>query len=101
VALSQPAAARAAMLVSRAGKAGLPAALAGAAHGGDGPGERLFALVAEVKLAGAVPEQVLRAAAGRFAADVRTAEQSARVAGLDSHQLGADDWNRFWPHGQS
>jgi XTP/dITP diphosphohydrolase len=101
VALSQPAAALAAKLVSRAGKAGLPAALAGAAHVGDGPGERLFALVAEVKLAGADPEQVLRTAARRFAADVRTAEQSARLAGLDSHQLGADDWNRFWPNGQS
>jgi XTP/dITP diphosphohydrolase len=101
VALSQPAAALAAKLVSRAGKAGLPAALTAKASLGNGPGERLFALVAEVKLAGTDPEQVLRAAARRFAADVRTAEQSARVAGLDSHQLGADDWNRFWPNGQS
>jgi XTP/dITP diphosphohydrolase len=101
VALSQPAAALAAKLVSRAGKAGLPAALTAQASLGNGPGERLFALVAEVKLAGADPEQVLRAAARRFAADVRAAEGAARLAGLDSHQLGAGDWNRFWPNGPS
>jgi XTP/dITP diphosphohydrolase len=100
VALSQPAAALAAKLVSRAGKAGLPASLTGAASLGCGPGERLFALVAEVKLAGDDPEQVLRAAARVFAEDVRAAELAARAAGLDPHRLVAADWNRFWPGGQ-
>ncbi|HEX4362633.1 MAG TPA: MazG family protein [Pseudonocardia sp.] len=97
VALSQPAAALAAKLVSRASKAGLPAELAAPPrHAGD-PGQRLFALVAEVKLAGADPEQVLREAARGFGAEVRAAESAARDAGLDPHGLTADDWLRYWP----
>ena len=100
VALSQPAAALAAKLVSRATKAGLPAELAGAdalQRPGGGAGQRLFALVAEVKLAGADPEQLLREAARGFAAEVRAAESAARDAGLDPHALTAADWLRYWP----
>jgi XTP/dITP diphosphohydrolase len=99
VALSQPAAALAAKLVSRATKAGLPAELAGSTRGPDSdPGQRLFSLVAELKLAGADPEQLLRQSARGFAEDVRAAEAAARAEGLDQHALTAADWLRHWPH---
>ena len=97
VALSQPAAALAAKLVSRATKAALPAELVDGIRPGGDPGQRLFALVAEVKLAGADPEQLLRQAARGFAEDVRAAEATARAEGLDSHSLTAGDWLRCWP----
>jgi XTP/dITP diphosphohydrolase len=102
VALSQPAAALTAKLVSRATKAGLPAELSARPARADAPGgggDRLFALVAELKLAGADPEQVLREVARGFAADVRAAEAAARAEGLDSHGLTAAEWLRFWPRG--
>jgi XTP/dITP diphosphohydrolase len=97
VALSQPAAALAAKLVSRATKAALPAELVDGAGAAGDPGQRLFALVAEVKLAGADPEQLLREAARGFAGDVRAAEGAARAEGLDSHALTAAEWLRYWP----
>jgi len=96
------AAALAAKLVSRATKAGLPTELAARPARADGQGDggdRLFALVAELKLAGADPEQLLREAARGFAADVRAAEAAARAEGLDSHGLTAAAWLRFWPRG--
>jgi XTP/dITP diphosphohydrolase len=92
VALSQPAAALAAKLVSRARKAGLPEPLAAT-------GDELFDLVATLKVAGEDPEQRLRTAAREFAARVRAAEDAARSAGLDPHALGPDDWHRYWPSG--
>jgi XTP/dITP diphosphohydrolase len=94
VPLGQPAAALVAKLVSRTARAGLPADLL---PDGSGPGERLFAEAARVKLAGDDPEAALRTAARRFADDVRAAERSARAAGLDPHALDADGWRAHWP----
>lgn len=90
VALSQPAAALAAKLVSRARKAGLPAELART-------GDELFDLVAAVKVAGGDPEHRLRTSAREFAARVRAAEDAARAAGADPHALDPDAWHRHWP----
>lgn len=94
VPVGQPAVALAAKLVSRAARAGFPADLLPA---GSGMGERLFADVARAKLAGDDPEAALRTAARRFADDIRTAERSARAAGLDPHALDADAWRAHWP----
>lgn len=94
VATAQPAVALAAKLTSRTARAGLPPELL---PSGPGPGERLFALAAETKLAGADPEAQLRTAARRFADDVRAAEAAAVAAGRDPHDLDADAWRRFWP----
>lgn len=94
VALAQPAAALAAKLVSRTAKAGLPADLLPA---GAGSPAALFAVVAAVKHAGDDPEAELRAAARRFADDVRTAERSARGAGLDPAALTPEQWRTHWP----
>jgi XTP/dITP diphosphohydrolase len=103
VALAQPAVALAAKLVSRATKAGIPRDLlpgvdsAGGSGVTGGAGASLFALSAAAKLAGEDPEAALRCVARRFADDVRTAERSARAAGLDSSRLTADQWRRHWP----
>jgi XTP/dITP diphosphohydrolase len=97
VALGQPALALAAKLVQRTARAGLPAdLLPGEAKG---PGGALFAVAARAKLTGADPEGELRAAARRFAEDVRAAERAARAAGVDAAGMSADDWRRFWPAG--
>jgi XTP/dITP diphosphohydrolase len=108
VALAQPAAALAAKLVSRATRAGLPRdLLPGAANppgrpGADGGiGASLFALSAAAKLAGEDPEAALRCVARRFADDVRTAERSARAAGLDTARLSACQWRAHWPEAGS
>jgi XTP/dITP diphosphohydrolase len=93
VALAQPAAALAAKLVSRTGKAGLPADLLPAGGGG----AALFSVVAALKDAGEDPESALRSAARRFADDVQTAERSARSAGLDPAALTAEQWRAHWP----
>ncbi len=93
VALAQPAAALAGKLVSRTAKAGLPADLLPAGSGG----AALFAVVAAVKHAGDDPECALRAAARRFADDVRAAECSARSAGLDPAELTPEQWHAHWP----
>jgi XTP/dITP diphosphohydrolase len=106
VALAQPAVALAAKLVSRATKAGLPHDLLPDATGPPGAdpsgvdghtGASLFALSAAAKLAGEDPEAALRCVARRFADDVRTAERSARAAGLDSDRLSAHQWREHWP----
>lgn len=89
VAMGQPAAALAAKLVQRTARAGLPADLL--------PTTPLFAAVAQTKLAGADPEGTLRGEARRFAADVRAAEQAARVEGVDPATMNAEEWRRFWP----
>ncbi|HET9257952.1 MAG TPA: MazG family protein [Pseudonocardiaceae bacterium] len=95
VAMAQPAAALAAKLVSRVARAGLPSDLLPGAGGGTGAS--LFALSAEAKLAGEDPEAALRRVARRFAEDVRSAERSARAAGLDAGRLTADQWREHWP----
>jgi NTP pyrophosphatase (non-canonical NTP hydrolase) len=110
VALGQPAAALAAKLVSRARRAGLPDELLPGADGADGanggppsteadagPGAALFAVAAHATVAGHDPESELRAAALRFAALVRAAENAARAAGLDPAALPPDAWRRFLP----
>ena len=86
VALGQPAVALAAKLTSRAARAGLPPELL---PSGPGVGEQLFALAAAAKLAGVDPEAELRAAALRFADDVRAAEKAAAADGADPHALDA------------
>ncbi|MGH3717468.1 MAG: MazG family protein [Pseudonocardiaceae bacterium] len=104
VALTQPAVALVAKLVSRATKAALPAdLLPGADCGGPdgggvdgGRGESLFALSAAATLAGEDPEAALRRVARRFADDVRAAERSARAAGLDADQLTPAQWRAHW-----
>jgi XTP/dITP diphosphohydrolase len=94
VPLGQPAVALAAKLTSRTARAGLPAELLPA---GPGVGEQLFALAARAKLAGVDPEAELRAAARRFAEDVRAAERAAAADGSDPHGLDAQAWQRHWP----
>ena len=94
VALGQPAVALAAKLISRTARAGLPPELL---PSGPGVGEQLFALAAAAKLAGVDPEAELRAAALRFADDVRAAEKAAATEGADPHTLDADAWTRHWP----
>ncbi|HEY2764390.1 MAG TPA: MazG family protein [Pseudonocardiaceae bacterium] len=95
VAFGQPALALAAKLVSRTARAGLPAdLLPGAAGGG---GAALFALAGAAKLAGQDPEAALRSAARRFADDVRAAERSARMSGLDPAALTSAQWREHWP----
>jgi XTP/dITP diphosphohydrolase len=100
VALGQPAVALAAKLVSRATKAALPVDLLPGAEL-TGPvgdtGTSLFARCAAAKLAGEDPEAALRCVARRFADDVRAAEGSARVAGLDAERLTAQQWREHWP----
>jgi XTP/dITP diphosphohydrolase len=95
VALTQPAVALAAKLVSRASKAALPADLFPGADGGTGAS--LFALSAAATLAGEDPEAALRRVARRFAEDVRAAERSARAAGLDAEGLTPQQWREHWP----
>jgi XTP/dITP diphosphohydrolase len=109
VVLAQPAAALAAKLVSRATRAGLPRdLLPGAASQPnssevdalgteEGIGASLFALSAAAKLVEEDPEAALRCVARRFADDLRTAERSARAAGLDTSRLTADQWRTHWP----
>jgi XTP/dITP diphosphohydrolase len=57
----------------------------------------LFALSAAAKLAGEDPEAALRGVALGFANDMRTAERSARAAGLDAEALTAQQWREHWP----
>ncbi|XVS65177.1 MazG family protein [Actinosynnema sp. CA-299493] len=92
VAGGQPAVALAGKLAQRVARAGFPVDLL---PEGDGTGDTLFAVAALAKLAGEDPETELRAVARRFEADVRTAERSARAAGVE--RLGADDWRAHWP----
>jgi XTP/dITP diphosphohydrolase len=98
VPLGQPAAALAGKLTSRTARAGLPPDLLPDGEGpDDGVGERLFTAAARAKLGGTDPEAALRAAARRFADDVRAAERAARAAGLDPHALDAAAWRAHWP----
>ena len=101
VALGQPAVALVAKLVSREIKAGLPGDLLPGINdlprADGGTGASLFAVSAAAKLAGEDPEAALRSAALRFADDVRTAERSARAAGLDSARLTTQQWREYWP----
>ncbi|GAA0512911.1 nucleoside triphosphate pyrophosphohydrolase [Saccharopolyspora subtropica] len=92
VAVGQPAVALAAKLVQRAHRAGIPA---DAMPRGETPGEALFHTTAQAKLAGADPEDGLRAVALDFAARIRGAEQRAREAGREPAQLSADDWREL------
>jgi XTP/dITP diphosphohydrolase len=94
VAMGQPALALAAKLAQRTARAGLPGDLL---PGHPDTGARLFDLAALAALAGADPEGELRAAARRFASDVRAAEAAARRAGIDPLAMDHQTWRRFWP----
>ena len=94
VAMSQPAAALIAKLVSRARKAGLPEELV---YSVNGSLYDLFERVAEAGWGGADPEQELRSSARWFDRAVRVAESAAKAEGLDPHALTEADWHRFWP----
>ena len=87
--MGQPALALAAKLVQRTERVHLPADLL--------PDTPLFAAAARVKLSGDDPEDLLRAEARKFAADVRAAEQAARSEGVDPADMDESDWRRFWP----
>ncbi len=89
VAFGQPAVSLAAKLTSRASRAGVPADLL--------PDNGMFALAASAVLAGDDPEGELRAAARRFAADLRAAERAATDAGVDPRGLDAAAWRKYWP----
>jgi len=95
VALGQPAAGLAGKLTQRATRAGLPADLL---PGNESElGEALFALAASAVGAGLEPETELRAAARRFAADLRAAELAATEAGVNPRTMEGDTWRKFWP----
>lgn len=72
----QPALSLAAQLMKRASKAGFPEVSADSPDGGDGLGAELMALVAKARAAGEDPELELRAAARRFADQVRAWERT-------------------------
>jgi XTP/dITP diphosphohydrolase len=95
VALGQPAAGLAGKLTQRAIRAGLPADLL--PDNESTLGTALFALAASAVLAGLEPETELRAAARRFAADLRAAERAATEAGLNPLSMDGDTWRKFWP----
>jgi XTP/dITP diphosphohydrolase len=101
VALGQPSAGLAAKLTQRARRAGVPLDLLPGnttdTTGGTDAGAALFALAAATTLTGVDPEGALRAAGRRFAADLRTAEATARAAGVDPLAMDEDSWRRFWP----
>jgi XTP/dITP diphosphohydrolase len=94
VALGQPAAGLAGKLTQRALRAGLPLDLL---PDNSMVGTALFALAASAVQAGLEPETELRAAARRFAADLRTAERAATEAGLNPLSMDSDAWRKFWP----
>jgi XTP/dITP diphosphohydrolase len=75
VPLAQPALALAAKLIGRAAKSGLQVPLAAEQDAGD-VGDLLLAVVARAQADGIDPEAALRAAARRYAARVRAAEQA-------------------------
>lgn len=97
VALGQPAVSLAAKLTQRATRAGVPFDLLPHNDSAEDPGTALFALAASTKLGGVDPEGALRAAARRFAGDLRDAESAARTAGVDPLAMDADAWRKFWP----
>ncbi|WP_346138556.1 MazG family protein [Saccharopolyspora erythraea] len=93
VALGQPAVALAAKLVQRAERAGVPADVL---PSGDSAGELLFSVAARARLAGADPEDELRAVALAFAGQVRAAESKARESGREPAELSGPEWLDFW-----
>ncbi|MEU6269392.1 MazG family protein [Saccharopolyspora shandongensis] len=92
VALGQPAVALAAKLVQRADRAGIPA---DAMPSGEAPGEALFGIAAQAKLAGRDPEDELRAVALAFAERIRAVERRARESGREPAALSAADWRQL------
>jgi XTP/dITP diphosphohydrolase len=60
-------------------------------------GTALFALAASAVRAGLEPETELRAAALRFATDLRAAEHAATEAGINPLTMDGDTWRKFWP----
>ncbi len=93
VATGQPAVALAAKLAQRAERAGLPDDLL--PHGAT-PGDRMFRIAADSRLAGDDPEDQLRAVARRFERAVRATETRARRAGHDTSALTPELWRKHW-----
>lgn len=93
VPFAQPAVQLAHELQKRAVRNGVPADLAGddGAEGGE-----LFAAVAAEHGRGRDAETDLRAAARRFDARVRAAEEAARAEGREPRELSAEEWRRYW-----
>lgn len=87
VAMAQPALALAHKLIQRTARVGLPDDLLPT-------DSQLFNLA---KPPDQDPEGDLRAVARRFAANVRTAEQAARAAGIDPSTMDPEVWRRLWP----
>jgi XTP/dITP diphosphohydrolase len=94
VPMGQPSLSLAAKLQRRALRGGLPTDLL--ATGGDGLGDRLFALVADAVEGELEAEAELRTAARTFAEQVRAAEAAMRAAGIDPAHAGPDDWRQAW-----
>ncbi|MGW1676409.1 MazG family protein [Saccharopolyspora sp. NPDC002376] len=92
VALGQPAVALAAKLVQRANRAGIPAE---ALPRDESVGEALFDIAARARLAGADPEDELRAVAVAFAERIREAERRARESGREPSELTTDEWREL------
>lgn len=93
VPFAQPAVLLADELRKRAVRNGFPADLVGddGAAGGE-----LFAAVAAEGDQGRDPEMDLRAAARRFDARVRAAEDAARADGREPRGLSAEEWRAYW-----
>jgi XTP/dITP diphosphohydrolase len=94
VPMGQPSLSLAAKLQRRAVRGGLPADLL--SSGGDGLGDRLFALVADAVGDGVEAEAELRTAARHFRQRVLDAEARLRTAGIAVGQADAEDWRRAW-----
>ncbi|UOE19514.1 MazG family protein [Thermobifida halotolerans] len=93
VPFAQPAALLAYELQKRAARNGVPEDLIG---DDGGPGGELFAAVEAERRRSADPEMDLRAAARRFDARVRAAEEAARADGLDPRGLTPEQWRSYW-----
>ena len=93
VPFAQPAVLLAYELQKRAVRNGFPADLVGddGAEGGE-----LFAAVAAERDQGRDPETDLRAAARRFDARVRAAEDAARADGREPRGLSEEQWRAYW-----
>ena len=93
VPFAQPAVLLAHELQRRAVRNGFPAELVG--DDGAGGGE-LFAAIAAESARGRDSEADLRAAARRFDARVRAAEDAARADGREPRELSGAEWRSYW-----
>ncbi len=99
VPLALPALMLAATLQRKASRLGVPSDLLAGSVGSSDLGERLLALVAEARVTGADPEQVLRAAARELRDRVAGVERSVRAEGRDPASLTDEQWRERWTDG--